>query len=479
MSSEALYGSFASVSSGDERTFTLEDARAFARLSGDYNPIHLDIAAARKTAAGFPVVHGVHAVLWAVDLIAATLEPSQRISAISATFRKYVFADSRVRVHVKHRAVDRIRAEIRTGLGQAVRIDIGLAVRDGSESGCRPEADAADAGAEAPADLSFEDAGRAHGSIGVRPAAALRAFPNLAAAGGARATAALAALSAIVGMRCPGLHSMFGDFTIALSGRIGALRYEAASADARFSFVQLRVSGGGIEGTIGAFRRDPPAVIDTDAARRLVVPGEFSNVRAAIVGASRGIGAATAALIDAGGGRSIATFRTRDASLTEFEARLHGVRWCRFDATEDPAEFVELLPPDLNALYYFATPQIFRRSSPDFEPEQFARFAEVYVHAFARIARAALARCAGTLAVYYPSTTALDEEVPELLEYRMAKAAGEILCSALDKHERLRVVATRLPRIKTDQTSSVVPAFAEDPLHVMLGAVRAMSSASA
>lgn len=41
------------------RTFTQEDVNAFARLIGDHNPIHLDVAAAQK--AGFPntICHGV------------------------------------------------------------------------------------------------------------------------------------------------------------------------------------------------------------------------------------------------------------------------------------------------------------------------------------------------------------------------------------------------------------------------------------
>ena len=49
------------------RTFASDDQALFASLAGDFNPIHLDPIAARRTQAGTVVVHGMHAVLWALD----------------------------------------------------------------------------------------------------------------------------------------------------------------------------------------------------------------------------------------------------------------------------------------------------------------------------------------------------------------------------------------------------------------------------
>jgi|SRR3989338_2634626 len=42
-----------------ERTITTKDMQAFADLSGDYNPLHMDAAYAKKTPLGSRTVHGM------------------------------------------------------------------------------------------------------------------------------------------------------------------------------------------------------------------------------------------------------------------------------------------------------------------------------------------------------------------------------------------------------------------------------------
>ena len=51
-----------------DRTFSHEDQKKFSKFSGDKNPIHLDILNQRKTITGECIVHGIHSVLWAIEL---------------------------------------------------------------------------------------------------------------------------------------------------------------------------------------------------------------------------------------------------------------------------------------------------------------------------------------------------------------------------------------------------------------------------
>jgi len=74
----------------------------------------------------------------------------------------------------------------------------------------------------------------------------------------------------------------------------------------------------------------------------------------------------------------------------------------------------------------------------------------------------------------------VDSRPPDLTEYAMSKAAGEILCADLQRQLRgLRVIVRRLPRLPTDQTSSLVPMETGDPLRVMLPIIRDMQQSAA
>jgi acyl dehydratase len=67
-----------------ERTFTASDQAAFAAVTGDRNPMHMDSVLARRTQAGAPVVHGVHLLLWGLDALARAepgLAPARRLRA--------------------------------------------------------------------------------------------------------------------------------------------------------------------------------------------------------------------------------------------------------------------------------------------------------------------------------------------------------------------------------------------------------------
>ena len=55
-----------------------------------------------------------------------------------------------------------------------------------------------------------------------------------------------------------------------------------------------------------------------------------------------------------------------------------------------------------------------------------------------------------------------------MVEYCAAKTAGEIVCDSLQKkYTSISIDKPRLPRLLTDQTSSLLPIHSESPLEVM------------
>src|SRR5262249_52941521 len=62
------------------------DSDAFARLSGDFNPLHIDPTRARRLIFGAAVPHGVHVLLGALDATFARLEHPLSMQSLRVAF---------------------------------------------------------------------------------------------------------------------------------------------------------------------------------------------------------------------------------------------------------------------------------------------------------------------------------------------------------------------------------------------------------
>src|SRR5258706_1429610 len=199
------------------RTFDEDDQASFAGLSGDYNPIHVDPATAHRTQASAVVVHGVHAVLWALDKLIELRAIPSTIASLKVQFIKYIYLGARVDLKVEPRGDHSVKAELVVGalttttliltFGAPKKID-GVAFPSDASTRAATEAPAVYTHVETLAELS----GSIDVADSVEPIA--RKFPCAASAIGARRLAAIAMLSRLVGMICPGLHSLFAAFAI-------------------------------------------------------------------------------------------------------------------------------------------------------------------------------------------------------------------------------------------------------------------------
>jgi len=112
------------------RTFSLDDQLAFARLSRDWNPMHLDANFARRTQAGAPVVHGIHTLLWAMDtaLRSAPLD----IRNIKVRFQQPLYPGEIAQLEIRRRTGTAIAIEV-LAAGTVI-----AAIKLSSESGKLP-----------------------------------------------------------------------------------------------------------------------------------------------------------------------------------------------------------------------------------------------------------------------------------------------------------------------------------------------------
>jgi hypothetical protein len=78
-----------------------------------------------------------------------------------------------------------------------------------------------------------------------------------------------------------------------------------------------------------------------------------------------------------------------------------------------------------------------------------------------------------SLKIFYPSSVFVEEMPSNMGEYAAAKAAGETLCRFLQAtNTALKIYNPRLPKLATDQTSSLVISNASDPADNMLQHLR-------
>jgi hypothetical protein len=295
--------------------------------------------------------------------------------------------------------------------------------------------------------------------------------------------AALLATSRLVGMECPGYHSIYSSLSLAFSPDStgpAVLNYRVANCNARLALVSMEVTAPGMKGAVKAFLRPEPQRQPAYAAVcREVEAKEFSSQQALIVGGSRGLGEAAAKLLAAGGAEVVLTYYRgkQEARRIVEEIVSHGGRaQCLplnvLEPSQGLAGRIGGRPVPLY-LYYFATPHIFGAAKGKFSPQRFAHFCEHYVTGFLRTVQAVADPAAGLQKVFYPSSVAVEEIPMDMGEYAAAKMAGEVLCDFLLKaHPGLVIYKPRLPRVATDQTVSLLPVSSQESVPVLLSSLR-------
>jgi len=464
------------------RTFTSDDQIAFANLSGDCNPLHVDPVIARRLLFGRQVVHGLHALLWSADECLRTRMQGVELRTVKANFQAGIGVGQTVNCICVDQADEQI--EMRLEIDTTPAMWIQIAWRPSRQH----PADMTLGAFHEPAkclERSFEEAAGASGSLPLyldrQLAAAL--FPNLMRLLPPMQLASLLATTRLVGMECPGLHSIYSGLHLAFfpdRNGVPEVSYHVADGNHRLALLTMDVEAPGMRGQIKTFfRPEPRAQAAFKDVCREVESEEFSDQRALIVGGSRGLGEVAAKLLAAGGAEVIITYfrGEQDAKRIVEEIVAHGARAeCLPLNVLDPSP--ALLSMIANSakplyLYYFATPFIFGAAKGKFSAKRFAAFSEYYVTGFLRTVLSAAASATGLQKIFYPSSAAIDELPSDMGEYAAAKMAGEVLCDFLQKTTPgVAIHKPRLPRVATDQTASLLPVNNQDPVPVLLTHLR-------
>jgi NADP-dependent 3-hydroxy acid dehydrogenase YdfG len=464
-----------------QKSFSIQDQNIFAKLSGDYNPLHLDIKVARKLIPGKMVVHGINLVLWVLDNYFGEYSTSMEIEHIkikfiaplgvgenaTMNFRKLGEADFEAIIEGGGKKLLFVKCKLKPALLESVDI-----AKNENPIFASPQNRAKDVINQASGALNlFYNRNTMQGL-----------YPDLFRFLPANQVAVLLATTRLVGMEYPGLHSIFSELTLsATATKNHDLDFEVKKFDERFSLIDIGLCGPNLIGEIQAFLRPKPLSFRENQTLEEVKIGEFKDKVALIIGGSRGIGEATSRLLTRGGASVVLTYYNNDEDaeslVSEIISAGGSALCCKLDITDHDA--VKNLLNDQQVftdLFYFATPKIFIAEKGKFNQTLFDKFSNYYVTSFANIVQEMVQYSIPILRVFYPSSISITEKVKNMGEYSAAKIAGEYACEYLENaNKNIKIHQKRLPRIATDQTSTLVPVAAEDAMSLMLNILREMN----
>ncbi len=463
------------------RKFEPTDQLRFARLTGDINPIHTDAVFARRTFAGAPVVHGIHALLWLLECIAAGHAELTAVSRIKARFARVIYVGELAQAEIRQLSANTVQADITVDGNVAIQLVATIAPPDAPI----PRAPVAnpDPVPSVPVDRDIDAMAGRSGQLPFFSSLDdyRTMFPNAVRILAPRQIAALCCSTFLVGMIVPGLHSLYSALDVRLcadSDPAEPFQYEVTSVHPIFRLVDIDIWGAGLSGALQAFARQPPIVQSSmQAVAPLVSASEFSGARALIIGGSRGLGALTANIVAAGGGNVTISHA---AGKSEAEALANDIKAAgghcdviHFDIHQNADQQLAVLSEAPTHIYYFPTPPIFLPKSSPFNPSRFESFNAFYLYGFYQMVQAAARQTPERIRIFYPSSVAVVDRPANMTEYAMSKMAGEILCQDINANfSNVHVIVARLPRLPTDQTFSFQPVETADPVATMLPIIR-------
>lgn len=428
----------------------------FAKLSNDFNPIHVDPLYAWRSMFGKQLVHGIHQVLICLEDLAKNINDKIFISKISAkfeypvgvneiisidninfseTYSEYVIKNERgltlttIKVNYKKKSFNDVKFK---------RIDYSMFPLEptnfAKENLVEPLY----------YDKTFFKELFTYLNFYVSPV-------NLAV---------LLASTRIVGMKYPGLNSIYNAFTFEFNENANlsnSIHYCVSDKHITLNMLNIKLDDTFIRGQIKAFIRPvAPKYKTLKELKGLLPVNSFKNQRALIIGGTRGIGLQCLRLLATAGASTMFTYfknsNEADKIVEEFANESINTNYLQMDVSNLSKESLETIKAfNPTSIYYFATPKILNNNS-NLDENLLQKFISYYVIGLDKI----LVNLKSEIKplIFVPSTVYLDEKPTNLSEYIIAKSASEMFLKLLEK-KGYKIYNPRFPKVSTEQTMSL------------------------
>ena len=434
------------------KKFNTIDNIYFAEFSGDFNPIHLDSEFASRTPYESPIVHGTQVLLWSLEKLVTRV--NKPIGNFKVIFNKPVQFEQDIWINWNSKTSSILVKDKK--LQTLINI-IDISFQENISKEAKDQHYSIAKNKLVPEEpnisslvvntlIKYEFNGNSE--------VCTQLYPELTRLNGVSTLCEIANLSAFIGMKVPGKHSLLRSAHIQIRREYDPNGlFKLTSIDSRVGAVSFLYTGQYIKALIKGFFTPKPIKIPKCAEIKLRVNPEskLKNANVLVIGGSRGIGAWATKIFAIYGCNVTATYNSNLSLALEIKNDIIAFGGecsiIKFNVLMDSFSF--LSNNKFEYILYFATPAITANHTGKFDNGLYKKYKNYYVESFESLVRKLNPNCI----TYYPSTTLID--IPELgfKEYIKAKKQGEKFSRDYRIGKFGKIVSTRLPRLLTDQNN--------------------------
>ena len=444
-----------------KKKFNIDVQKKFADFSGDINPIHICENYSRKTIYGQTLVHGIHAVLWCLELLT---KKKVYFNCVDIRFLKPIFLNEQIYCYWKNKENEIIIKNVNitlckifiTKVKKVEKIDDCLFFNKGRKI---------------PSNKTIEDLEKLQLkknfiNCNSNLKRKKKLFSNLQKIYGLSFVYEVCILSYIVGMEVPGLNSLFISTKIMLKSNIVLKKkfYKIINVEKRIGLLNLKFFGRTIESDIQTIVRQKPVKNPSfKMVKKFINDKEFKNMNALVIGGSRGIGEIISKMIIAGGGNVKLTYYKgfEEAKKIKKEFQKLSKNNSIFELNILNQEHLNKLKKvkKINCVFYLATPKILKSWNKKHDNQISKIFKLFFFQQFKKIVKI-FKENNNKLFFFYPSTVFIENNQDGYQSYIKSKILGENFCKK-NKFKKFTFYYPRLPILVTDQNQSF---FKLDPV---------------
>ena len=468
-----------------KKIFTHKDQLNFAKMSCDYNHIHVDPLSARRSMPGVQIVHGVNLLLTALDYYFEKKNVI-KFNKIKCIFIHHVGINEKVDFVLERKAKDvTIKIVSKSKIYSLIMLSIDkseLREKFTTRNLYYNTINKINKNYINKDFINIKKKNRCY-KISLHNFKLSNSYYNLKKFLNYSQIKEILSLSYFVGMVCPGFKSILTSIDINFDNKKDKsknINFFLKRFDKRINLLKTYFSNN-IFGTINSFTYSGDVKQPTiRKIKKFINKKEFSKINSLIIGGSRGLGELSAKILSLGGANTTITYYQgiKEAKKIKENIKIETGQICKISklniiSKNFKKEIKKFLNQDF--IFYYPTPKILNTKNEKFSYQKFKYYYRFYVKQFIILCNFMERYSNKQIIIFYPSTIFTLNESNHFKEYVKAKLIGEKKIVKINKNfKKVKIISNKLPQLHTDQSSGIINTFKNDNIKIMVPIIKSL-----